>query len=141
MAGIYAQQGQVEEAIALYQQSLELKERIGDVRGKAATLAMMGQLLAHETGDFDTGLAYLNASLQIFQHLRSPESQTVQEIIQRIQMLRLQQSPEMREVLQQLQSFTEQTNSDSINEEQLAQFFKSLDEEKRALLLQLFKFS
>jgi len=40
----------VQQAIALYQQSLDLKEAIGDVRGKAATLAQMASL-AGEQGD------------------------------------------------------------------------------------------
>ncbi|MGB3756124.1 MAG: CHAT domain-containing protein, partial [Rivularia sp. (in: cyanobacteria)] len=37
-ARIYAQRGELDEAIRLYQQSLELLERIGDVQGKAASL-------------------------------------------------------------------------------------------------------
>ena len=41
MATIYRQQGQVEQAMALYEQSLALKETIGDVQGKSATLHRM----------------------------------------------------------------------------------------------------
>lgn len=37
LAGIYTQQGEVEDAIALYQQSLDLKEKIGNVQGKATS--------------------------------------------------------------------------------------------------------
>ena len=79
MAGIYAQQGQVEQAIALYQQSLEIQESIGNVRGKAITLANMGDLLA-KNGDFQTEIAYLQESLTILQHLKSPDAATVQRI-------------------------------------------------------------
>jgi tetratricopeptide (TPR) repeat protein len=41
MAGVIAQQGDVERALGLWKQSLEIKEKIGDVQGKAATLANM----------------------------------------------------------------------------------------------------
>jgi tetratricopeptide (TPR) repeat protein len=85
LAGIYANQGNVTEAIALYQQSLELKERIGNVQGKAASLAMLGQLLADASGDFSTALSYLEQSLEILQHLQSPDAQVVRGIIARIQ--------------------------------------------------------
>ncbi|MGB7444194.1 MAG: tetratricopeptide repeat protein, partial [Coleofasciculaceae cyanobacterium] len=39
MAGLKAQQGKIQDAIALYQQSLEITDSIKDVGGKAATLA------------------------------------------------------------------------------------------------------
>jgi tetratricopeptide (TPR) repeat protein len=84
MAGIYETQGQIDAAIKLYQQSLELKESIGNVQGKAATLAMMGQLLADERGDFETALAYLQESLAILEHLRSPDAETVKGIMARV---------------------------------------------------------
>ncbi|MEG4577708.1 tetratricopeptide repeat protein [Microcoleus sp. N3A4] len=87
LAGIYANQGDVEKAIAFYQQSLELKEKIGNLRGKAATFAMLGQLLADEKGDFDNALNYLQQSLDILQHLRSPDAETVREIIARVQQM------------------------------------------------------
>ena len=83
---IYAKQGEVAKAIAFYQQSLELKEKIGDVQGKAATFAMLGQLLAAQ-GDFDQALNYLQQSLEILQHLRSPDAETVREIIAMVQQM------------------------------------------------------
>ncbi|WP_293359475.1 MULTISPECIES: tetratricopeptide repeat protein [unclassified Microcoleus] len=87
LAIIYANQGEVEQAIAFYQQSLELEEKIGDFQGKAATFAMLGQLLADEKGDFDEALNYLQQSLEILQHLRSPDAETVKRIISRIQQM------------------------------------------------------
>ncbi|WP_293122346.1 tetratricopeptide repeat protein [Microcoleus sp. bin38.metabat.b11b12b14.051] len=86
LAGIYANRGDVDEAIALYQQSLELKEKIGNVQGKAATFAMLGQLLASR-GDFEQALNYLQQSLEILQHLRSPDAETVKEIIADVQQM------------------------------------------------------
>ena len=85
LAGIYANQGEVEKAIAFYQESLELKEKIGNLQGKAATFAMLGQLLADEKGDFDQALNYLQQSLEILQHLRSPDAEIVKEIIAAVQ--------------------------------------------------------
>jgi hypothetical protein len=43
---IYANQGKIDQAIALYQQSLETDEKIGDVQGKAATLHQLAGILA-----------------------------------------------------------------------------------------------
>ncbi|MDB9483238.1 tetratricopeptide repeat protein, partial [Dolichospermum circinale CS-537/05] len=68
-----------------YQQSLEITDSIGDVQGKAATLAMLGQLLADEKGDFATALDYLQESLEIFQRIQSPDAETVREIINDVQ--------------------------------------------------------
>jgi len=85
MADLKANQGAVEEAIALYQQSLEIKERIGNVQGKAATLAMLGQLLADERGDFVKALTYLKEALEILQSIKSPDAETVRDIIARVQ--------------------------------------------------------
>jgi tetratricopeptide (TPR) repeat protein len=64
LAGIYAQQGQVDQAIALYQQSLEIKERIGDVQGKAATLHQMAGIYARQ-GQVEQAIALYQQSLEI----------------------------------------------------------------------------
>jgi hypothetical protein len=50
MAGVIAQQGDIERALQLWQESLDIKERIGDVKGKASTLANLAYW-AGETGD------------------------------------------------------------------------------------------
>ena len=71
-------------AIALYQQSLAIKEQIGDVQGKAATLEMMGQLLADKKGDSETAISHLQESLAILQRIGSPDARTVQNILNRI---------------------------------------------------------
>ncbi|MHC5735911.1 tetratricopeptide repeat protein [Nostoc sp.] len=38
LGNLYANKGEVDQAIALFNQSLEINERIGNVQGKAATL-------------------------------------------------------------------------------------------------------
>ncbi|MEG4022011.1 hypothetical protein [Microcoleus sp. S13C4] len=48
---------------------------------------MLGQLLADKKGDFDKALNYLHESLDILQHLRSPEADKVREIIARVQQM------------------------------------------------------
>lgn len=103
MAGIYAQQGQGSQALSLYQQSLQIKEAIGDVQGKAATLAMMGQLLAMK-GDFTAAVSALRESMQILQHLRSPDSAKVQEMLTKIISSKVLQSPAGQAQLPQLQA-------------------------------------
>ncbi|KYC40917.1 hypothetical protein WA1_25210 [Scytonema hofmannii PCC 7110] len=49
------------------------------------TLAMLGQLLADEEGDFTTALSHLHQSLEILQRLESPNAQVVREFIERVQ--------------------------------------------------------
>ena len=48
LAIIYANQGEVAKAIALYEKSLELEEKIGDVQGKAATLHELAGIYADQ---------------------------------------------------------------------------------------------
>jgi tetratricopeptide (TPR) repeat protein len=64
MAGVIAQQGDIERALQLWQQSLEIKERIGDVKGKAATLHEMGRVIAQQ-GDIERALQLWQQSLEI----------------------------------------------------------------------------
>jgi Tfp pilus assembly protein PilF len=91
LASIYANTGKIDDAIKLYQRSLQLTESIGDVqiqtKAKAATLAMLGQLLADKKGDFVTALNYLQQSLEILQRIQSPNTETVRGIIKRVQQM------------------------------------------------------
>ncbi len=100
-------QGRIKEAIALYMESLTLfdesivlfllkgianlesKEEtlyIGNLQGKARTLLWLGQLLEKD-GDLETALHYLQQSLEILQHLQSPDAEKVREAIARIQQI------------------------------------------------------
>lgn len=97
IAYTYAEQGQMEEAVAFFQKSLELKERIGDVLGKAKTLAMLGQILASEAilgqvladeqGEFTTAMNYLQQSLEILQQLKSSDAENVRDIITNVRQM------------------------------------------------------
>ncbi len=60
----------------------------GDAQGKAMTLQWLGGLAATEQGDLDTGLNYLQQSLEILQRLQSPRAETVRHIIAEVQQMR-----------------------------------------------------
>ncbi|KAM3098692.1 CHAT domain-containing protein, partial [Phormidesmis sp. 146-12] len=64
LAIIYANQGQVEQAIELYQQSLQLFEQIGNVQGKAATLHQMAIIYANQ-GQVERAIELYQQSLQL----------------------------------------------------------------------------
>ncbi|MEH2328761.1 tetratricopeptide repeat protein [Nostoc sp.] len=61
---IYANKGEVDEAIALFNQSLEINERTGNVQGKAATLYWLAIIYANK-GEVEEAIALFNQSLEI----------------------------------------------------------------------------
>ncbi|MEH2115398.1 tetratricopeptide repeat protein [Nostoc sp.] len=63
-ADIYREKGEVDKAIALYNQSLEINERIGYVQGKAATLHSLAGIYANK-GEVEQAIALYNQSLEI----------------------------------------------------------------------------
>ncbi|MEH2085955.1 tetratricopeptide repeat protein [Nostoc sp.] len=65
---IYANKGDVDEAIALYNQVLEIDERIEDVETKAATLHQLGYIYA-DKGEVEKAIALFNQSLEITQRI------------------------------------------------------------------------
>jgi tetratricopeptide (TPR) repeat protein len=64
LAIVYNDQGETETAIALYQQSLELKEKIGNVQGKAATLHCLAMIYANQ-GEIDQAITLFQQSIEI----------------------------------------------------------------------------
>ncbi|MDZ8236822.1 MAG: tetratricopeptide repeat protein [Nostoc sp. ChiQUE01a] len=56
--------GEVEQALALYNQSLEINERIGDVQTKPSTLNCLASIYA-DKGEVDQAIALYNQSLDI----------------------------------------------------------------------------
>ena len=64
MANVRVTRGDLDGALALYQQSLDLEDRLGDLQGKSATLhAMAGVLVTR--GDLDGALALYQQSLDL----------------------------------------------------------------------------
>ena len=95
MAIVLKNQGQVSEAIVLYEQSLEITKTIGNQQGIATTLCMLGQMIAVHQGDFDTALDYLQQSEAILRHIGSPIADQVVGIIQQLQEIRADRSPQI----------------------------------------------
>jgi tetratricopeptide (TPR) repeat protein len=75
--------GQNEQALALYQQSLEICRKIGDRQGEGTTLNNIS-LIYDAKGDYDTALGYLEKSLAIQQQIgdRPGEGATLNNISQ-----------------------------------------------------------
>ena len=69
-------QGQVEEALALLQQSLEIKERIGNVQGQANSLLGIGRI-KQDQGQVEEALALFQQSLEIFEHIGHVQGQAI----------------------------------------------------------------
>ncbi len=59
-----ADKGEVDEAITLYNQSLEITQRIGYIQGKAATLHCLGRIYA-DKGELEQAIALYNQVLEI----------------------------------------------------------------------------
>ncbi|MBD6615927.1 tetratricopeptide repeat protein [Komarekiella sp. 'clone 1'] len=78
-----ADNGEVDEAIALYNQSLEINERIGNVRTQAMTLWWLGDL-AEQQGEYTKAISYLQPALKILQRLQSPDAESVSASLNRV---------------------------------------------------------
>ncbi len=81
-----ANRGEIEEAIALYQQSLAINEQIGNVQTKAMTLWWLGHI-AEQQGNYNQALDYLQPALEILQRIQSPDAEGVRQIVARVQNL------------------------------------------------------
>ncbi|MDY7077556.1 MAG: tetratricopeptide repeat protein, partial [Chloroflexota bacterium] len=64
MANLCVTRGDLDRALALYQESLQIDEQIGDIQGQAASLHQMAQVYLTQ-GDLDRALALYQESLQI----------------------------------------------------------------------------
>lgn len=80
--------GDLAGAMALYEQSLAIKDGLGDVRGKSATLVMLAQL-QFARGDQDVALGNARTSLQLLQAMgATPDAAQVAQIIQQMEAAR-----------------------------------------------------
>ena len=64
LAGLCVTRGDLDRALALYQDSLKLLEQLGDIQGKAASLHQMAQVYLTR-GDLDRALALYQDSLKL----------------------------------------------------------------------------
>ncbi len=69
-AGVIAAQGDIEPAMQLWNQSLELFERIGNVQGKAVTLGNMANI-AHQQGETERAIELLEQCVQALGQTRA----------------------------------------------------------------------
>ncbi|MBM4422620.1 MAG: tetratricopeptide repeat protein, partial [Chloroflexi bacterium] len=67
-AKIFLTRGDLDRALALYQESLQLDEQLGDKKGKAASLHAMAEVFLTR-GDLDRALALYQESLQLDEQL------------------------------------------------------------------------
>ncbi len=67
LAGVYVSQGQFKDALSLYQQLREIKRRAGDIKGEAATVALMSKL-----------------SVTMLQHLKTPDIKKVRKFMAKV---------------------------------------------------------
>jgi tetratricopeptide (TPR) repeat protein len=68
MANVYVTRGDLDGAMQLYQQSLDIKEGLGDLQGKSATLHAMANVYVTR-GDLDGAMQLYQQSLDIFEGL------------------------------------------------------------------------
>ncbi|MDZ8025228.1 MAG: tetratricopeptide repeat protein [Nostoc sp. DedQUE11] len=71
-----ANEGEVDEAIKLFNQSLEITQRIGKIQGQGATLNQLGILYANK-GDVDEAIALYNQSLEIKERIGDVQGKAV----------------------------------------------------------------
>jgi hypothetical protein len=64
--------------------SIQIEEQIGNVQGKAISLAMLGQLVVVAQGDFVRAIDYLQQSLAILRQIQSADAQVVERILARV---------------------------------------------------------
>ncbi len=89
-ADLLVTRGDLDGALARYQQSLAIKERLGDVKGKSATLVMMAQV-QFMRGEHDQALCNARESLRLLEAMGAqPDAAKVAEIIQQMEAMRHQ---------------------------------------------------
>ncbi|MEH2266200.1 tetratricopeptide repeat protein, partial [Nostoc sp.] len=84
MGILKANRGEIEEAIALFQQSLAITEQIGHVQDKAMTMWCLGHI-AEQQGNYNQALDYLQPALEILQRIQSPDAEAVRQMVVRVQ--------------------------------------------------------
>jgi tetratricopeptide (TPR) repeat protein len=87
--------GDLDGAVRLYEQSLAIKEGLGDVRGKSATLAMMAQL-QFMRGEYNRALSSARESWYLLQSIgAAPDAAKVAQIIQQMETVLADSVPEL----------------------------------------------
>jgi tetratricopeptide (TPR) repeat protein len=99
--------GDLDGAMRLYQQSLELEERLGDLRGKAATLHAMAYIL-RVRGDLDGAMQLYQQSLELEERLGDLRGKAATlAMMAQVHILRGEQEPALRALLVSLQTLSQ----------------------------------
>ncbi|HEY0408221.1 MAG TPA: tetratricopeptide repeat protein, partial [Pyrinomonadaceae bacterium] len=77
-------QGELEEARRLYNESLEIKKRLGDQSGIASALGQLG-LLAEDEGNKEEAVRLTREALSIFEKLKSPDAEKARRQLERLE--------------------------------------------------------
>ncbi len=77
-------QGNYEEAVRLYQQSLKIKQELGDNRGIAITLHQLGRVYEEKDKDYPLAIEKYLIALSIFKELKDPNSKIAEGSIARL---------------------------------------------------------
>ena len=81
---VYADKGEWERAIEMYERSLEIEERVGDVHGMAQTWGNLG-LLYESQGDRERAAKYLAQAYLVFDRLgAAPDAREASSILVRV---------------------------------------------------------
>lgn len=80
---IHQEQGNYEEAVRKYNQSLKIKEELGDKSGIAGTLHQLGRI-NEEGGECSSALRNYLISLSVFEQLNSPNKEIVARSLLRL---------------------------------------------------------
>ena len=99
--------GDLDGAMQLYQQSLEIKERLGDLRGKSATLHEMASVLVTR-GDLDGAMRLYQQSLELEERLGDLRGKaTTLAMMAQVHIWRGEQEPALRALLVSLQTLSQ----------------------------------
>lgn len=83
LAVLYQNRGELAEARRLYDESLEIKKRLGDQQGVALTLGQLGRLAEGE-GDKEGAARLFREALGIFERLGSPYAELARRSLARV---------------------------------------------------------
>ena len=76
--------GELEEARQLYNESLEIKKRLGNQSGIAITLHQLGRLAEAQSNKTEAARLFREA-LSIFEKLKSPKAEIARQSLKRVE--------------------------------------------------------
>ncbi|MEZ4987991.1 MAG: hypothetical protein R2795_23675 [Saprospiraceae bacterium] len=85
--------GEVGKAMSLYEESLAIKEQVGDLRGKIMTVVMIAQLRSlHKIGEAQLPVQFLHWSLSASIEMELKETPQIIEILKQVWLEYIHQS-------------------------------------------------